>query len=299
MSSLREIESALSQQVEAVDARIAEVRRELSDDLNYIQRRLAGEKQEDLFRAARAQASETGKQAGKQASKQTGCRGMNAVSFQRGESFVSRMRDNLFPWAIAFATGLDYFDNAIFSFFTSYIAGGINASADELVWSANAYAVASARHPATAMVGRADRQPALYHRMPVPVRSGRHGGGAVAIVARTRFRTRFSGLFHRPDDERRAHRHSDAHCAAATRQRRARISVHDPLDTGLAPLLGGYLVAWFGWRALFTCTPPSAASRSACSRSSLCHRRDACIPSSAAMRISDRISTSRSRRARC
>ncbi len=60
MSSLREIEIALSQQLEAGDARIAEVRRELkeaqavrrelSDDLNYIQRRLAGEKQEDLFR---------------------------------------------------------------------------------------------------------------------------------------------------------------------------------------------------------------------------------------------------------
>jgi MerR family transcriptional regulator, repressor of the yfmOP operon len=60
MSSLRDIESALSQQLDAVDARIAAVRRELkeaqavrgelSDDLNYIQRRIAGEKQEDLFK---------------------------------------------------------------------------------------------------------------------------------------------------------------------------------------------------------------------------------------------------------
>jgi MerR family transcriptional regulator, repressor of the yfmOP operon len=60
MTSLREIESALSQQIEAVDARIAAVRRELkeaqavrgelSDDLNYIQRRIGGEKQEDLFK---------------------------------------------------------------------------------------------------------------------------------------------------------------------------------------------------------------------------------------------------------
>jgi MerR family transcriptional regulator, repressor of the yfmOP operon len=60
MSSLRDIESALAQQLDAVDARIAAVRRELkeaqavrgelSDDLNYIQRRIAGEKQEDLFK---------------------------------------------------------------------------------------------------------------------------------------------------------------------------------------------------------------------------------------------------------
>ncbi|WP_250536229.1 MerR family transcriptional regulator [Caballeronia sp. AZ10_KS36] len=57
--SLREIEAALAQQVDALDARIAGVRRELkeaqavraelSDDLDYIRRRIAGEKQEALF----------------------------------------------------------------------------------------------------------------------------------------------------------------------------------------------------------------------------------------------------------
>jgi MerR family transcriptional regulator, repressor of the yfmOP operon len=60
MASLRDIESALTQQLQSVDARIAAVRRELkeaqavrgelSDDLEYIQRRIAGEKQEDLFK---------------------------------------------------------------------------------------------------------------------------------------------------------------------------------------------------------------------------------------------------------
>jgi MerR family transcriptional regulator, repressor of the yfmOP operon len=60
MASLRDIKSALTQQLESVDARIASVRRELkeaqavrgelSDDLEYIQRRIAGEKQEDLFK---------------------------------------------------------------------------------------------------------------------------------------------------------------------------------------------------------------------------------------------------------
>jgi MerR family transcriptional regulator, repressor of the yfmOP operon len=65
MSSLREIEGALSQQLESIDARIASVRRELkeaqavrgelADDLSYIQRRIAGESKEDLLkeRAAR------------------------------------------------------------------------------------------------------------------------------------------------------------------------------------------------------------------------------------------------------
>ncbi len=52
--------------------------------------------------------------------------------------YLSRFRDEFFPWAIALATGLDYFDNAGFAFFTSYIAGGINASPDELVWSSSA-----------------------------------------------------------------------------------------------------------------------------------------------------------------
>ncbi|SDV47563.1 MFS transporter [Chitinasiproducens palmae] len=49
----------------------------------------------------------------------------------------------VFPWAIACATGLEYFDSALFSFFASYIAGGVNASPDELVWAATSYATAA------------------------------------------------------------------------------------------------------------------------------------------------------------
>jgi DNA-binding transcriptional MerR regulator len=58
-SSLREIEAALSQQIEAVDARIAAVRRELKEaqavrselagDLDYLRRRIAGESKETLL----------------------------------------------------------------------------------------------------------------------------------------------------------------------------------------------------------------------------------------------------------
>src|SRR6185369_1256197 len=68
---------------------------------------------------------------------------VTAMSVASTPFVARRFRADLFPWAIALATGLEYFDNTIFSFFTSYIAGGINASTDELVWSSSAYAVAS------------------------------------------------------------------------------------------------------------------------------------------------------------
>ncbi|MCE4545932.1 MULTISPECIES: MerR family transcriptional regulator [unclassified Caballeronia] len=58
-SSLREIEQALAQQLDAVDARIAAVRRELKEaqavrnelahDLDYLRRRIAGESKEALL----------------------------------------------------------------------------------------------------------------------------------------------------------------------------------------------------------------------------------------------------------
>ncbi len=54
----------------------------------------------------------------------------------RGFSAVAWM-----PWAIGLVTAVDYFDNALFAFFASYIAGGVNASPDELVWASSAYAL--------------------------------------------------------------------------------------------------------------------------------------------------------------
>ena len=47
----------------------------------------------------------------------------------------------LMPWGIGLVTAIDYFDNALFAFFASYIAGGVNASPDELVWASSAYAL--------------------------------------------------------------------------------------------------------------------------------------------------------------
>jgi MerR family transcriptional regulator, repressor of the yfmOP operon len=62
--SLRDIRDSLAQQIESLDARIESVRRELkevqklkaelSNDLDYVQRRLAGESKEDLLRQRRA-----------------------------------------------------------------------------------------------------------------------------------------------------------------------------------------------------------------------------------------------------
>ncbi|MBZ6386775.1 MFS transporter [Pantoea piersonii] len=52
-------------------------------------------------------------------------------------------KDIFFPLTIALCVGLEFFDSTFFSFYARYIAGGINAPADELVWSTSLYAVAS------------------------------------------------------------------------------------------------------------------------------------------------------------
>src|ERR1700758_3028276 len=68
---------------------------------------------------------------------------MSATSSRVPLFSAAKLRGDFFPWVLAVVTGLDYFDNSIFSFFTSYIAGGVNASPDELVWSSSAYAIAA------------------------------------------------------------------------------------------------------------------------------------------------------------
>jgi MFS transporter, DHA2 family, multidrug resistance protein len=160
-----------------------------------------------------------------------------------------------FPWAIAFATGLDYFDNSIFSFFTSYIAGGINASADELVWSTSAYAVTSVlgilqqqwwierlgnrRYIALCMLLYAAGALAASFAessLELAIARGVQGFfiGPMMSTCRILIQNRF-GAKERPK---------------ATRAFLTMIL----LGSSLAPLAGGYLVADFGWRALFLCT---------------------------------------------
>ncbi|MEM5386114.1 MerR family transcriptional regulator [Paraburkholderia phymatum] len=78
MNSLQQIRDGLAQQIESLDARIESVRRELkevqklkselADDLNYVERRLAGESADELIQQRRAAA----------ASKRAGSKGTKA-----------------------------------------------------------------------------------------------------------------------------------------------------------------------------------------------------------------------------
>ncbi len=178
---------------------------------------------------------------------------------------IDTLRGDFFPWVLAVVTGLDYFDNAIFSFFASYIAGGVNASPDELVWSSSAYAVA-------AVLGILQQQwwvERLGNRRYVAGCMLLYACGAVAAslaessvelaIARG-----FQGYFIGPmmgacriliqmsftPRER----------PAATRA----FLILIVLSSALAPLAGGLLVANFGWRALFACTAPAGVLFAGC-----------------------------------
>jgi MFS transporter, DHA2 family, multidrug resistance protein len=180
---------------------------------------------------------------------------MTAASTGRAESVAARIRDDFFPWAIALATGLDYFDNSIFAFFTSYIAGGINASPDELVWSSSAYAIAS-------VLGILQQQWWVdrlgYRRYLAGCLFLFAAGGVAAALCESSFELALArgvqGYFIGP-------MMSACRIVIQTKfapQRRAfgvRLFLFMILlGSGLAPLIGGYVVAWFDWRALFTCT---------------------------------------------
>ena len=164
-------------------------------------------------------------------------------------------RVDLFPWAIALATGLEYFDNTLFSFFTSYIAGGINASTDELVWASSGYAVASVlgilqqqwwverlgyrRYIAGCLLlfAAASAAAALCESsVELAFARGAQGYfiGPMMSACRILIQTSFT-------PQRRP---------SAVRAFLCMIL----LASALAPLEGGYLLASLEWRALFTCT---------------------------------------------
>ena len=178
----------------------------------------------------------------------------------------------------------------IFSFFTSYIAGGINASPDELVWSSSAYAVA-------AVLGILQQQwwverlrlPALCGRLHAALCGRRGGRGALRIVARTGVRARLPGLFHRPDDGHLPHPDPDAVSRRSSARGALRaFLVLIVLSSALAPLVGGQLVAHFDWRALFACTAPVGVAFAVLAFLALPDSGN-CCPKSAAQRISGRI----------
>jgi MFS transporter, DHA2 family, multidrug resistance protein len=168
---------------------------------------------------------------------------------------VARIRADLFPWAIALATGLDYFDNAIFSFFTSDIAGGINASVDELVWSSSAYAVAS-------VLGILQQQWWVerlgWRRYVGGCLLLFAAGGIAAALSESSIELAlargFQGYFIGP---------MMSACriliqSKFTPQTRGpavkRFLFMILLGSGLAPVIGAYLLSYFGWRVLFTST---------------------------------------------
>lgn len=182
---------------------------------------------------------------------------MSATSSNVSLFSVEKLRGDFFPWVLAVVTGLDYFDNAIFSFFTSYIAGGVNASPDELVWSSSAYAVA-------AVLGILQQQWWVerfgYRRYVAGCMLLYSAGALAAALCETSFELAlargFQGYFIGP---------MMGTCriliqmSFTTQQRpvatRAFLLLI-VLSSALAPLVGGQLVAHFDWRALFACTAP-------------------------------------------
>jgi len=171
---------------------------------------------------------------------------------------AERLRGDFYPWVLALATGLDYFDNAIFSFFVSVIAGGLNASPDELVWSSSAYAVA-------AVLGILQQQwwvERIGYRRYVGACLLLYAAGSVGATLcdsslQLAFARGFQGYFIGP---------MMGTCRIliqstfTARQRpvatRAFLTLI-VLSSALAPMIGGQLVAHFGWRVLFACTAPA------------------------------------------
>ncbi|MDR7006429.1 MULTISPECIES: MFS transporter [Paraburkholderia] len=170
---------------------------------------------------------------------------------------AEKLRGDVFPWVLAVVTGLDYFDNSIFSFFASHIAGGVNASPDELVWASSAYAVA-------AVLGILQQEwwvERFGYRRYVAGCMLFYAVGAVAAAlcessVELAFARGFQGYFIGPmmgtcriliqmsfTPQQRP---------AATRA----FLILIVLSSALASLIGGQLVSYFGWRALFACTAP-------------------------------------------
>lgn len=180
-------------------------------------------------------------------------------------SFGQGLHNGIFRWALAALVGLDYFDQAIFSFFAPYIAGGINASIDELVWSSSTYAVGAVlgilqqRHLsqrlgyrvyiagcvllysiASVVAATCDTSIALAFARGVQG----YAIGPVKCTARILIQTKVTSPQRPP----------------ALRAFALLIVV----GGALAPIVGGLLVSRLDWRALFACVVPAALFFGAC-----------------------------------
>jgi MFS family permease len=165
----------------------------------------------------------------------------------------------LMPWVIGIVTAIDYFDNALFAFFASYIAGGVSASADELVWASSAYALGAVlgilnQHAWIERLG--------YRRYLAICMFAFAVGGVCAALSDNSVQLMlargFQGYFVGP---------MLGACRTLIQvgippQRRAKalksFMVLVVFSGALAPVVGAYLVTHFEWRSLFFCTAPIA-----------------------------------------
>lgn len=186
---------------------------------------------------------------------------MSAATVREPFLSAARLSGGFFPWVLALATGLEYFDNAIFSFFVSYIAGGVNASPDELVWASSAYAV-------TAVLGILQQQwwvERFGYRRYVGACLLLYAAGSVAaslcdspieLAFARGFQGYFIGAMMGTCRILIQSSFSPQRRPVATRA----FMIVIVLASALAPLAGGQLVAHFGWRALFACTAPAGVA---------------------------------------
>jgi MFS family permease len=160
------------------------------------------------------------------------------------------------PWAIALVVGVDYFDNALFSFFASYIAGGVNATADELVWASSAYALG-------AVLGILQQQAwveRIGHRLCVfAFALGGLGSGLADNSIQLALARAFQGYFIGPMLGA-CRILVQLEIPAARRPKALRAFMILIVFSGaLAPIAGAFLVSRLEWRALFFCSVPVAA----------------------------------------
>jgi MFS family permease len=180
---------------------------------------------------------------------------MSKARLPMSEGVVQRIVAGMLPWTIALATGLEYFDNALFPFFISHMASGLHAAPDKLIWASSAYTAA-------AILGILRQQWWVEHigyRRYFSACLLLFGVGSLACAlsagpVELAIARGFQGYFIGP--LMGACRILLKVDLAPARQAFAtRLFVFFILfGTAIAPLAGGYLVAWFGWRFLFVGT---------------------------------------------
>jgi MFS family permease len=190
---------------------------------------------------------------------------MSATSNSRAGAAASRPGRSalliaLTPWVIGAIVGIDYFDNALFAFFAGYIAGGISASNDELVWASSAYALG-------AVLGILQQQAWIerlgYRRYLALSMFAFAAGGICAALsngpAQLMLARSVQGYFVGPMLGA-CRILIQTHVLLERRAWTLRVFMVFIMFSGaLAPIIGAFLVTHYEWRWLFFCTTPVAA----------------------------------------